>query len=1148
MKEMIERFEFKININDIEAGANKGETILDVARRNDIFIPTFCYDDRVDIYGACGICVCEVEGNPKLVKACATEVADGMTVRTNTERVIESRKTNLELLMTNHKGDCRPPCVLNCPAHTDCQGYVGFLAEGDFKKGIELVTEKIPLPASLGRVCPHPCEENCRRALVDEPIAIRDSKRLLAEEAFFTEDFAFKLPEEFTGKKVSIIGGGPMGLSAACFLRQLGHDITVYEAMPYAGGMLRYGIPEYRLPKKILDAEISKIKEMGIDIKTNTRIGSDISFDEIRKNSDAVLLGIGAWKSTGTGCKGEDSNGVIGGIEFLQKKARGIETGIGKNVAIIGGGNTAMDAARTAVRLGAQNVYNVYRRTTEQMPAEEFEIKSAEEEGVIFKTLRNPIEIFEKDGRVNAMELQVMELGEEDASGRRRPVAVEGKTEMLNVDTVILAIGQAVDSELFGEVEKTKRNAIAYDEKSFMTSMEGVFAGGDCGNDKISIAIEAIADAKKVTEAIDNYLSGKKFVYTSPYYVTRSDITSEDFEDRERKCRANPEVAKADERKDNFNEVEKTIAVDLMKEEAKRCLECGCKDYFECKLIKYSHMYEVEPERLYGDHTDIDFEDDHPFVTRDPNKCILCGLCVRVCDETLGIGALGLVNRGFDTVIMPEMGRKLCESGCVSCGMCISVCPTGALKERCFNTKDIPANMKSNETVCEFCSVGCKIDVQTAGNLVMKADAINGSEAGMGLACGRGKFGLFTRYTEPFDSYIGNKKAKKEAAIKSLVNLIGDASKKKYVSISARYTTEEVAAIKKFADAIGADVVSHDVPECGAGKVFGTTKPLTGFDELNDSDFILCALDVHSNPIISPRLISLSKQGKEIVMITNQEGTTRSVNIRHINTDKKGSAIAEVFAGVVKLAANSDKPFSSELIEYAGKINVSDEAMEVAKRYLSAKNPAILYSDSIVTFDGAVLLSDIAAYKGSNLIHLRKKNNTQGLLDFGIKPASSDESGILISFGVDITDDMKAGFERIAHVDVMYNDRADVFIREPNGVKKGGSFTNAEGRVQAVKNRFIKEGDEGDMYDLLNDILNELGIEETAIDYEDAVKTVEAEVYGKNYAGSKHIAAADEINVQFMVPKSDILLQEQGTSDALHTKISQELGKLIRQR
>ena len=244
MKEMIERFEFKININDIEAGANKGETILDVARRNDIFIPTFCYDDRVDIYGACGICVCEVEGNPKLVKACATEVADGMTVRTNTERVIESRKTNLELLMTNHKGDCRPPCVLNCPAHTDCQGYVGFLAEGDFKKGIELVTEKIPLPASLGRVCPHPCEENCRRALVDEPIAIRDSKRLLAEEAFFTEDFAFKLPEEFTGKKVSIIGGGPMGLSAACFLRQRGHDVTVYEAMPYAGGVLRYGIPE----------------------------------------------------------------------------------------------------------------------------------------------------------------------------------------------------------------------------------------------------------------------------------------------------------------------------------------------------------------------------------------------------------------------------------------------------------------------------------------------------------------------------------------------------------------------------------------------------------------------------------------------------------------------------------------------------------------------------------------------------------------------------------------------------------------------------------------------------------------------------------------------------------------------------------------
>ena len=517
-------------------------------------------------------------------------------------------------------------------------------------------------------------------------------------------------------------------------------------------------------------------------------------------------------------------------------------------------------------------------------------------------------------------------------------------------------------------------------------------------------------------------------------------------------------------------------------------------------------------------------------------------------DETLGIGALGLVNRGFDTVIMPEMGRKLCESGCVSCGMCISVCPTGALKERCFNTKDIPAKMESNETVCEFCSVGCKIDVQTSGNLVMKADAIDGSEAGMGLACGRGKFGLFTRYTEPLDSYLGSEKVDEDTAVKAFAGVVGDAAENKYVSISSRYTTEEMAAIRNFANAIDAKVVSHDTGDCGAHKVFGTSKPLADFDSLENADLILCVLDVHSNPIISPRLINLAKQGKEIVMITNQEGTTRGFGISHLNTDKKGSGIAEVFAGVVKLTEKKDEVFGTELVKYVEKINPGTEAMEVAKRYISAKNPAIVYSDSIVTCDGAILLSDMAAAKGNNLIHLRKKNNTQGLLDSGIEPARPDEGGLLISFGEDITDDMRKRFEKIVHIDVLHSDKADVFIREPNGVKRGGSFTNAEGRVQPVKNRFIKEAKEKDMYDLLNDVLNELGIKDMVIDYEAAVKTVESEVYGKNYIGSKYIATDEDINLNFMIPKTDTLMEEQGTSDALHTKISEELAKLIKQR
>lgn len=439
---------FRLNIDGKEVFGLPGQTILEVAKENDIFIPTLCYDERTKIYGACGICVVEVEGNPKLCKACATEISPNMIVMTDTDRVIESRKTNLELILSNHNGDCRPPCALACPAGTDCQGYVGLIANGEYEMALELIKDKIPLPASLGRVCPHPCEEKCRRALVDEPINIVGLKRFAADLDLQEESY---IPEvgDPTGKSVAIIGGGPMGLSAAYFLRQQGHDVTIFDAMPKLGGMLRYGIPEYRLPKEVLDDEIDLIAAMGVEMIPNTKIGVDLSFETVKNDFDAVLLGIGAWVSTGVGCKGEDAEGVIGGIDFLRKVVRNEHIVLGEKVAIVGGGNTAMDACRTAVRLGAKEVYNIYRRTKDEMPADMVEIEEAEEEGVIFKNLTNPLEIVkDKDGHVKQVVLQVMELGEPDASGRRKPIPVEGKTETLDVDTMILAIGQAVDARL----------------------------------------------------------------------------------------------------------------------------------------------------------------------------------------------------------------------------------------------------------------------------------------------------------------------------------------------------------------------------------------------------------------------------------------------------------------------------------------------------------------------------------------------------------------------------------------------------------------------------------------------------------------------------------------------------------------------------
>ena len=845
---------FKLNINGKEVKGLPGQTILEVARENDIFIPTLCYDERTKIYGSCGICMCEVEGNPKLCKACATVIAPGMVIRTNTERVIESRKTNLELLLSNHTGDCRPPCVLACPAQTDCQGYVGLIANGEYEAALELVKDKIPLPAALGRVCPHPCEEKCRRGLIDEPISIQWLKRFVADNDLMGEEAFIPECEPATGKRVAVIGGGPMGLSAAYFLRQKGHDVTIFESMPKAGGMLRYGIPEYRLPKEILDEEILTIEKMGVEIITDTKIGVDIPFETVREDFDAVLLGIGAWISTGVGCKGEDADGVIGGIDFLRKVVRNEEIELGEKVAIVGGGNTAMDACRTAVRLGAKEVYNIYRRTKDEMPADMVEIEEAEEEGVIFKNLTNPIEVIkDENGHAKEVVLQVMELGEPDASGRRRPIPVEGKTETIAIDTMILAIGQAVDASIF-DCDKTRKNAIAYDKETFMTSMPGVFAGGDCGNDKISIAVEAIADAKKVSESIDAYLDGEIIRYEKPYFVERDDINEKTFEDRERECRPEMPQLSAEERKNNFSEViPDGYTAEQAEAEASRCLECGCHDYFECKLIDLAHQYDVKPERFAGDKNTIEFEDDHPFIVRDPNKCILCGLCVRVCDEIMGVGALGLVHRGFDTVVKPNMEKPLIESGCVSCGQCVSVCPTGALQERTTMIKETPVDTVETDTTCSYCSVGCSLKLESYGDMLIKANPDKQGTVNAGLACGKGKWGfdcsmLENKLEEPL---IKSGSDFREADYHEALVLIAKRCQSigaKYgkdaigVAVSDRYTNEEAFAIKKMAETMGAKIFSMNNRASGIADVLGFDASPNTIDELLSTNMILAVL------------------------------------------------------------------------------------------------------------------------------------------------------------------------------------------------------------------------------------------------------------------------------------------------------------------
>ncbi|MCK9377076.1 MAG: FAD-dependent oxidoreductase [Syntrophobacterales bacterium] len=399
------------------------------------------------------------------------------------------------------------PCTLTCPAGVNAQGYVQLINQGKYQDAVQLVMEKLPLVGTLGRICPHPCEGECRRQIVDEPISICNLKRFAADQVDMKK---VKIAvAESRPEKVAIIGGGPAGLSCAYHLARRGYKPTVFEALPKAGGMLRVGIPDYRLPKDVLDEEIDGILRLGVELKLNSAMGRDFTLESLFADGyKAVFLGVGCHVGMGLGIPGEDAEGVMQGVDFLRKYTLKEPFTLGKKVAVIGGGNVAIDVACSALRLGSK-VTIVYRRSRDEMPAHPWEVEQALCEGVENIYLTAPLAIKTENGKVSALQCQRMELGEPDASGRRRPVPVAGSEFDIPVDMVIPAIGQRTDAPYLKDhgIEVSRKGTIVVDNVTHETSRKGVFAAGDSQTGPW-IAIGAIAGGEEAAESIDRYLQG----------------------------------------------------------------------------------------------------------------------------------------------------------------------------------------------------------------------------------------------------------------------------------------------------------------------------------------------------------------------------------------------------------------------------------------------------------------------------------------------------------------------------------------------------------------------------------------------------------------------------------------------------------------